>query len=119
MGIDTLTVVATAAAREAPGWPGVSGPVLAQTGLKIWVVDGDEEARLSAQGVLLGWPDAKGIVCDIGGNSMELGENRRRHGGAAGLGHRWVRSGCNRCLTGLKNARRILDRILKDCQARL
>ena len=31
-----------------------------------------EEARLSAQGVLLGWPEAQGIVCDIGGNSMEL-----------------------------------------------
>jgi exopolyphosphatase/guanosine-5'-triphosphate,3'-diphosphate pyrophosphatase len=36
------------------------------------VVDGDEEARLSAQGVLLGWPDARGVVCDIGGNSMEM-----------------------------------------------
>ncbi|MCB2137437.1 MAG: exopolyphosphatase, partial [Rhodobacteraceae bacterium] len=31
-----------------------------------------EEARLSAQGVLLGWPEAEGVVCDIGGNSMEL-----------------------------------------------
>ena len=72
MGIETLTVVATAAAREASDGPAFQAEVLAQTGLKIWVVDGDEEARLSAQGVLLGWPDAKGIVCDIGGNSMEL-----------------------------------------------
>jgi exopolyphosphatase/guanosine-5'-triphosphate,3'-diphosphate pyrophosphatase len=72
MGIETLSVVATAAAREAEDGPEFQAEVLAETGLKIWVVDGDEEARLSAQGVLLGWPDAKGVVCDIGGNSMEL-----------------------------------------------
>ncbi|NBZ86297.1 Ppx/GppA family phosphatase [Stagnihabitans tardus] len=72
MGIETMTVVATAAAREAEDGPEFQREVLEQTGLKIWVVDGDEEARLSAQGVLLGWPDAKGVVCDIGGNSMEL-----------------------------------------------
>ncbi len=72
MDIHTLTVVATAATREAADGPAFQAEVLAQTGLKLWVVDGEEEARLSAQGVLLGWPEAKGIVCDIGGNSMEL-----------------------------------------------
>ena len=72
MGIDKLTVVATAATREASDGPAFQAEVLAQTGLKLWVVDGDEEARLSAQGVLLGWPDAMGVVCDMGGNSMEL-----------------------------------------------
>lgn len=72
MEIEKLTVVATAAAREAEDGPAFQAEVLEQTGLKIWVVDGDEEARLSAQGVLLGWPDAKGVVCDLGGNSMEL-----------------------------------------------
>jgi exopolyphosphatase / guanosine-5'-triphosphate,3'-diphosphate pyrophosphatase len=72
MGISPLTVVATAATREAADGPDFQAEVLRETGLKLWVIDGDEEARLSAQGVLLGWPDAKGIVCDIGGNSMEL-----------------------------------------------
>jgi len=67
-----LTVVATAATREAADGPEFQAEVQRETGLKMWVIDGDEEARLSAQGVLLGWPDAKGIVCDIGGNSMEL-----------------------------------------------
>ncbi len=47
-----------------------------ETGLKLWVIDGDEEARLSAQGVLLGWPGAYGMVSDIGGSSMELAELR-------------------------------------------
>lgn len=72
MGIGPLTVVATAATREAEDGPDFQAEVLRETGLKLWVIDGDEEARLSAQGVLLGWPEAKGIVCDIGGNSMEL-----------------------------------------------
>ena len=72
MGISPLTVVATAATREAADGPAFQAEVLAETGLKLWVIDGDEEARLSAQGVLLGWPEAQGIVCDMGGNSMEL-----------------------------------------------
>ena len=72
MGIEPLNVVATAAMREAQDGPEFQEIVLKETGLRMWVVDGDEEARLSAQGVLLGWPGAKGIVCDMGGNSMEL-----------------------------------------------
>lgn len=72
MGIAPLTVVATAAVREAEDGPDFCDEVLRETGLKLWVIDGQEEARLSAQGVLLGWPDAAGIACDIGGNSMEL-----------------------------------------------
>jgi len=54
------------------GW--VCDEVKRETGLSIWVIDGKEEARLSAQGVLLGWPGAYGLVCDIGGSSMELAE---------------------------------------------
>ncbi len=72
MGIDPLTVVATAATREALDGPDFQAEVTRETGLRLHVIDGDEEARLSAQGVLLGWPDARGVVCDIGGNSMEL-----------------------------------------------
>ncbi len=74
MEVSPLTVVATAAVREAEDGPAFQDEVLAETGLRMWVIDGEEEARLSAQGVLLGWPDAKGIVCDIGGSSMELAQ---------------------------------------------
>ncbi|KGJ06215.1 exopolyphosphatase / guanosine-5'-triphosphate,3'-diphosphate pyrophosphatase [Paracoccus halophilus] len=76
MGIKPLTCVATAAVREAEDGPAFRKAVERETGLKLWVIDGEEEARLSAQGVLLGWPDAKGLVCDIGGSSMELAEVR-------------------------------------------
>lgn len=74
MGLPPLTAVATAAVREASDGPAFRDEVLAETGLKLWVIDGEEEARLSAQGVLLGWPGAYGLVCDIGGSSMELAE---------------------------------------------
>ena len=74
MGIEALTCVATAAVREAEDGPAFHKAVEKETGLKLIVIDGEEEARLSAQGVLLGWPEAKGLVCDIGGNSMELAE---------------------------------------------
>ncbi|MDQ1900051.1 Ppx/GppA family phosphatase [Paracoccus sp. WLY502] len=74
MDIDPLTCVATAAVREAADGPEFQARVERETGIKMYVIDGEEEARLSAQGVLLGWPDARGLVCDIGGNSMELAE---------------------------------------------
>ncbi|MFD1911724.1 Ppx/GppA family phosphatase [Halodurantibacterium flavum] len=72
MKIAPLTVVATAAVREAEDGAEFREEVLKETGLSLWVIDGAEEARLSAQGVLLGWPEASGLVCDIGGSSMEL-----------------------------------------------
>lgn len=74
MGISPLTAVATAAVREAEDGPDFCEEVLRTTGVKLWVIPGEEEARLSAQGVLLGWPAAEGLVCDIGGSSMELAE---------------------------------------------
>ena len=74
MGLSDLTVVATAAVRDATDGRDFCEDVRQATGLRIWVIDGEEEARLSAQGVLLGWPGAYGLVCDIGGSSMELAE---------------------------------------------
>jgi exopolyphosphatase / guanosine-5'-triphosphate,3'-diphosphate pyrophosphatase len=72
MAMTNLTMVATAAMREATDGPEFQAMIEAKTGLKMRIIDGAEEARLSAQGVLTGWPEAAGLVCDIGGNSMEL-----------------------------------------------
>ncbi|MEM7321056.1 MAG: Ppx/GppA family phosphatase, partial [Pseudomonadota bacterium] len=69
-----LHVVATAAVRDASDGPQFCADVQRETGLTVQVIDGQEEARLSAQGVLLGWPGAYGLICDIGGSSMELAE---------------------------------------------
>ncbi|WP_104017395.1 Ppx/GppA family phosphatase [Roseovarius nitratireducens] len=74
LGTGPLNAVATAAVREAEDGPDFVAEVERETGIRLFVIDGPEEARLSAQGVLLGWPGAYGLVCDMGGSSMELGE---------------------------------------------
>ncbi len=72
MDIPPLTAVATAAVRVASDGDSFRHEVEAETGQVVHIIDGEEEARLSAQGVLLGWPEGEGLVCDIGGSSMEL-----------------------------------------------
>jgi len=89
MHLTSLTTVATAAVREAEDGEEFRAEAEAATGLSIDIIPGEEEARLSAQGVLLGWPGARGLVCDIGGASMELaevGENRVGRRVSSGLG---------------------------------
>ena len=74
MDVTPLTAVATAAVRDAKDGPDFCEEVKRETGISVWVASGVEEARLSAQGVFLGWPHAKGLMCDIGGSSMELAQ---------------------------------------------
>ncbi len=83
VGVSPLLTVATAAVRDASDGPEFRRLVETEAGLDIRVLDGEEEARLSAQGVLLGWPGAEGLICDIGGSSMELAE--LRGGGEVGI----------------------------------
>lgn len=78
MKLGVLSAVATAAVREAQDGPDFVAEVKRTTGLPISVATGAEEAELSAQGVLLGWPQAEGVVCDIGGSSMELARIEKR-----------------------------------------
>ena len=72
IGIDRLVVAATAAVRDAEDGPEFLAEAEKICGFKIRLVSGPEEARLSAQGVLSGIPDADGIVGDLGGASLEL-----------------------------------------------
>ena len=74
MDILPLTAVATAAVREAEDGPDFCAEVERETGIRLHILPGDDEARLSAQGVLLGWPGSYGLVCDMGGASMELAD---------------------------------------------
>ena len=74
--IKSVKTVATAAVREASDGVEFCTEARKRTGLDIMIAGGHEEARLSAQGVLLGWPDADGLVCDMGGASMEVAEVR-------------------------------------------
>ncbi|MDA8635948.1 Ppx/GppA family phosphatase [Rhodobacteraceae bacterium] len=74
MGIPRLIAVATAAVRDAQDGAAFVQELKEKTGQAVLVIKGKEEARLSAQGVLLGWPGAYGLICDLGGSSMELAE---------------------------------------------
>lgn len=69
---DRVFVAATAAVREAWDGPDFCARVAAETGLRIQVLSGEEEAKYSALGVLAGGPDSKGVAADMGGASLEL-----------------------------------------------
>jgi len=72
MKASKLVSVGTAALREAKDGQEFCQKVAQKTGLKIQIASGVREAKLAAKGVLLASPDAKGIVSDMGGVSMEL-----------------------------------------------
>ncbi len=76
MRVSNLEIVGTAALREAEDGQNFVAWVKKKLNEDVRVLTGEEEAKLSAQGVLLGWPDANGLVCDIGGSSVELIEVR-------------------------------------------
>jgi exopolyphosphatase/guanosine-5'-triphosphate,3'-diphosphate pyrophosphatase len=71
-GADEIALLATAAVREAADGPAFCARIKRRYGRKVRVLGADEEARLSALGVLAGAPEADGIVADIGGGSLEL-----------------------------------------------
>jgi exopolyphosphatase / guanosine-5'-triphosphate,3'-diphosphate pyrophosphatase len=66
-----LRVVATAAVREAENGSEFLAAVKA-LGLPVELLSGEDEARGSAWGVLAHFPDARGVVADLGGGSLEL-----------------------------------------------
>ena len=73
MGAEPLDVLATAAVRDA-----ANGPAFVQSlrermpAASLRILSGEEEAQLSAAGVLCGIPQANGFLADIGGGSLEV-----------------------------------------------
>ncbi|GAB3121158.1 Ppx/GppA family phosphatase [Novispirillum itersonii] len=72
MKVERLDVLATAACRDAEDGPAFLQEVERRSGIRIDLLTGEEEARRAAFGVLCSMPDADGIVCDLGGGSLEL-----------------------------------------------
>lgn len=72
-GVQRVRAVGTSALREALNSELFVERVLAETGLQIEVISGEEEARLTAAGVLLGFknPGSSPLIMDIGGGSTE------------------------------------------------
>ena len=74
MNVSDLVGVATAALRDASDGQEFASIILEETGLELPIASGAHEANLAANGVILGWPEANGLVSDIGGVSMELAD---------------------------------------------
>jgi len=72
MKVGSCHVVATAAVRDAKDGPEFLSNVKKQAGFAVTIISGEEEGRLSAEGVLSGIPDADGAMGDMGGGSVEL-----------------------------------------------
>ena len=72
MQLERLDILATAAVRDAGDGAAFVAEVKRRTGADVQVLSGGQEAELSAMGVLCGCPEAEGIVCDLGGGSLEL-----------------------------------------------
>lgn len=72
VGVVRLDLVATAAVRDASDGVAFVQEIERRCGVRVRILAGGDEARISALGVISGLPDAKGIVGDLGGGSVEL-----------------------------------------------
>lgn len=72
LDVKEIDAFATAAVREASNGPELIARIRRLTGLEVTVLTGEEEGRLSAEGVLASIPDADGAMGDLGGGSLEL-----------------------------------------------
>ncbi|HEX7820455.1 MAG TPA: Ppx/GppA family phosphatase [Sphingobium sp.] len=71
MEVTDIRCVATAAVREASNGPDFVARV-AEIGLPVRILSGEEEGHTSAAGLMSGMPGADGIMGDLGGGSLEL-----------------------------------------------
>ncbi len=69
--IEKIDVVATAASRDASNGAEFLQAVTA-LGFEPRLLSGEDEARISAMGILGAFPGASGLVADLGGGSLEL-----------------------------------------------
>ena len=72
LGVAQVEAVATAALREAEDGAAYAAELAKASGLNIRIISGEEEGHFAALGVLLGDDEARGVVVDIGGASMEM-----------------------------------------------
>ena len=83
MGVTDINAIATAAVREASDGVQFIAAVERDCGFPVRIISGEEEARLSALGVLAEIPQARGVMGDLGGASLEIahlegGENLKQ-----------------------------------------
>ncbi len=85
MGVSRIDAVATEAMRRASNGRKLAQAIEAESGLKVRILSGAEEARFSTLGVISGFFRPVGAVGDMGGGSLEVAEAIDDH-----VGDRWV-----------------------------
>ena len=84
LGVDAREAVATAAARDASNGADFIARAERAWGGPITVLAGQDEARIAAEGVIAGTPDAEGLAADLGGGSLDMVPVK---GGRTGIAH--------------------------------
>ncbi|MFM2422426.1 MAG: hypothetical protein RL291_956, partial [Pseudomonadota bacterium] len=72
LGVERVRALATAACREASNGPEFLIKASSLLGARIEVLSGDEEAKLAAGGILMGFSSPDGFAGDLGGGSLEI-----------------------------------------------
>lgn len=83
LGVEHRDAVATAAARDAS-----NGAEFIRRAEQAWarpirILSGEDEARIAAEGVVAGIPDADGLAADLGGGSLDMVSVKAGKTGAA------------------------------------
>lgn len=72
LDLKNIRAIATAAVREASNGPAFIRRGEAAAGCHIEILSGEVEARLAAQGIMMGFVHPDGVAGDLGGGSLEL-----------------------------------------------
>ncbi len=70
--VESREAVATAAARDAANGAEFIARAERAWGSAIRVLSGEDEARIAAEGVVAGIPEASGLAADLGGGSLDM-----------------------------------------------
>jgi exopolyphosphatase/guanosine-5'-triphosphate,3'-diphosphate pyrophosphatase len=81
--VEHRDAVATAAARDASNGAEFIARAERAWGGPIRILAGEDEARIAAEGVVAGIPDADGLVADLGGGSLDMVSVKAGRTGAA------------------------------------
>ena len=81
--VEVRDAVATAAARDASNGAEFIRRAESAWGRPIRILAGEDEARIAAEGVVAGIPDADGLVADLGGGSLDMVPVKSGQTGAA------------------------------------
>ena len=73
MKVLKIIAFGTSALREANNSNDLIKMIFAKTGINVEIISGETEASYAGKGILLGFPNSYGVICDLGGNSVEFG----------------------------------------------